>query len=631
MSRGSKSGLAPLLSFSRLPSLSLLVTLSLLGAGCGGGGGSSSAMGTGAMTVTLTDSPAHDVARFTVDLTAITLTSSEGSVVNGLQHATTVDLATLTRSSQVLSIQGVDGGHYTSASVTFDFTSSSCLLVDQTTEAALLDDDGAPLIGTVTLPLDLSSTPIVVSDGGRYEVELDFDLDQSLTVDDAANSVIVTPALVVRTNRTDTHVNLAQGALTSLDAPSMSAAMDLQTPTKFSLGPARVNFSAATIFQVDGVPALGSAGVALLGAKPVGTWAQVFVAVSPVNGTASIAYVEAGSGTFNGGQALVEGVIVDRGNSLGNKLFTVHGRSSSADHSTELFNTDFQVTVKPGGAGVGARVVQDTSSSTSFTVDALNIGQRVQVFGTLTGTTMDATATTAIVRAEPTSLFAFANSAPSSGILSVDLVVPAPLARVEEIGVVTTTTPFSWGADNSVARDANLFDVNVGTLGNGLGIGAGNPVRMSVYFTDVAFGTWDANGLTLAKLSDTSRLLSLRDRANGMTLVTQVIGTQIVFTVTGTGALAAGERATLDLGLLGLVNLPDPSTITVGAGATAVSYTLQDVTAGTVKTFPTFGAFVTAFEAALASPKTVKDFVAAGSFDVGSGTLSATTVTALVQ
>jgi hypothetical protein len=182
----------------------------------------------------------------------------------------------------------------------------------------------------------------------------------------------------------------------------MSATMDLQTPSKFSLGPARVNFSTSTIFQVDGVPALGATGVTLLGNQPIGTWAQVFVAVNPVTGTSSIAYVEAGKGTFNGGQALIEGVIVDRGTSLGNKQFTVHGRSTSADHATELFNTDFTVTTKPGGPGVGTRIVQD-SSTTNFTVDALNVGQRVLAFGTLTGTVMDATATTAIVLSRPPS------------------------------------------------------------------------------------------------------------------------------------------------------------------------------------------------------------------------------------
>lgn len=616
------------MSRGSLPRFVPLLALSLLVAGCGGGGGGSDSLdGTGSLTLTLTDSPAHDVSRFTVDVTAITLTSTEASVVNGLEHAITLDLASLSRFSQVLSVQGIDGGHYTSASITFDFTNSSCFLVDQTTEATLLDDDGAPLAGTVTLPIDLTATPILVSDGGRYEVDLDFDLDQSLTIDPVANSVSVAPSIVVRTNRAGAHVNLAMGALTGVDVVSGFATMDLQTPSGFSLGAAGLQFSNATIFQVDGVPAVGAAGVNLLPAK-LGKWIQAFVAV---NGTGSIAYVEVGTGTFNGGQALIEGVIVDRGDSGANKLFTVHGRSSSADHSTELFNTDFQVTMKPGGAGTGTRVVRDTSSAATFTLDSLNIGQRVQAFGTLTGTAMDATATTAIVRAEPTSLFAFANSAVSGGNLEVDLVVPAPLARVEEIGVETVTTPFAWGADNTVARDANFFDVDVSLLSGLPPVGAGNPVRMDVYFTNVNAGTFDATALSFAKLSDTSRLLSLRDRPNGMTLVTQTIGTQISFTVDLTVPKVAGERAALDKGLLGVDDLTDGTTVTVVAGTSAVFYCLQDETAGTVRSFPTFAAFKTAFDAALTGGSIVKDFVAAGSFDVPSETLGATTVTAIVK
>jgi hypothetical protein len=245
---------------------------------------------------------------------------------------------------------------------------------------------------------------------------------------------------------------------------------------------------------------------------------------------------------------------------------------------------------------------------------------------------MDATATTAIVRAEPTSLFTFANSAVAAGNLQVNLVpVSAPLARVEEIEVVTTTTPFSWGADNSVARLPSQFDVDVSALGIPPLIGSGDPVRMDGYFTKVDFGTFDLTAATLAKLSNSARNFTLRDRnIAGITVDTVVTSTQIVFTVTGTPG--AGETAAFDLGLLGIVNLPDPSTVTIGPGATAVFYCLQDATAGTVKSFPTFGTFLTAFEAALAGGTTVvKDFIAAGSFDVGSGTLSATTVTAIVQ
>ena len=612
---------------SRGPNPVFASLLSLLLAGCGGGGGSSDSLGgTGSLTVTLTDSPAHDVSRFTVKITAITLTSTEASVVNGLKHDITLDLASLTRTSQVLSIQGIDSGHYTSASITFDFTNSSCFLVDQTTEATLLDDDGGPL-ADVTLPIDLSAMPTVVQGGGRYELELDFDLDQSLTIDPVANSVSVAPALVVRTNRKDAHVNVAMGELTGVDVVSGFATMDLQTPSGFSLGSAGLLFSSSTIFQVDGVPALGNSGVQLLPAK-IGKWIQAFVAVNPVNSTSSIAYVEAGTGTFNGGQALIEGVIVDRGDSGANKLFTVHGRSTSADHSTELFNTDFQVTTKPGVT----RVVRDTSSSTTFTIDSLNVGQRVQAYGALTGTIMDATAATAIVRAEPTSLFAFANSAVAADNLEVDLVRPsAPLARAEEIEVETVSSPFAWGADNSVARDANAFNVDVSLLGSLPLLAKDDPVRMDVFFSKVNFGNFDATAFTFAKLSDTSRLLSLRDRPNGLTLDTQVIGTQIQFTVNATALKVAGERAALDRGLLGFDDLTDGTVVLVGPGATAVFYCLRDVTAGTVKAFPTYGAFVTAFDAALTGGSTVKDFIAAGSFDVGSGTLSATTVTAIVK
>ena len=277
-------------------------------------------------------------------------------------------------------------------------------------------------------------------------------------------------------------------------------------------------------------------------------------------------------------------MIVDRGTSLGNKQFTVHGRSTSADHATELFNTDFTVTTKPGGPGVGTRIVQD-SSTTNFTVDALNVGQRVLAFGTLTGTVMDATATTPIVRAEPTSLFAFANSAVAVGNLEVDLVVPAPLARVEEVGVVTTTTPFNWGADNfPIVRDANHFKVAVGSLGNGLGIApATGLMNVSSRLEPAAARR---AGDHVAKVLDTGRRsAALRDRNIAGITVDTVVTSTPVFTVTGTpGAARRGLRPRAARP----VNLPDPPP-SRSVRATAVVYCLQDVTAGTVKSFPTFG------------------------------------------
>src|SRR6185295_10277979 len=94
-----------------------------------------------------------DVESFTVEVTSIDLHKLGGAVVSIVSTPTTIDLATLSDTSQILNAHTVPAGTYVSATITLDFTNSVCMLNGQTTPATILDDAGNPLTGPLVLPI----------------------------------------------------------------------------------------------------------------------------------------------------------------------------------------------------------------------------------------------------------------------------------------------------------------------------------------------------------------------------------------------------------------------------------------------------------------------------------------------
>src|SRR5262249_17783414 len=127
--------------------------------------------------------------------------------------------------------------------------------------------------------------------------------------------------------------------------------------------------------------------------------------------------VEGGTGTFGNGQDWVEGHIVARNNSAGqDAALTVRGRSHVSSTGTQTYNGTFTVNVFHGTTK-GLKRGFNTATST----DALDVGQRVLCFGALSGTTLDCTTSTSVVRALKTSVFGVATGAASGNVLTLNV------------------------------------------------------------------------------------------------------------------------------------------------------------------------------------------------------------------
>jgi len=585
----------------------------VLAAGCGS---SSSSSKVAVVTVALADEPSQLVSSFAVDVTDLTLTPAGGTPVAMLAHAIRVDFATLADFSLALNVTTLPPGIYDAATITLDFTTAACFLAGKTTAAALVDQDGNAPTGPQTFALDLSAAPLVVVEGEHHTFEIDFSLDHSLAVDVAGNQVVVAAAPFSRVDRNDGRLVIAQGVLKSLISSTAVAGAELRTGDGATLGNTSIEFTGTTVFQINGVASVGAAGVLQLGTQPIDTWFEAYAIPTPGRNSLIAAYIQTGKGTFNGGQDIVDGWIVDRTGGAGaDAVLTVQGQSSNAAHSASMFNTAFTVATSFANTHV-TRV----GWSLLFDADELNVGDRVIAYGALTGTTLDALATSAVVRKWPTAIAGLAKGPPSGTTLTITL---------DQVGQLDSTD-FTWAHGGATPPDPTSFSLDVGTLGTGQNIVLGTPVAARVFFTPVGDGGFDCTAIWLDNVEGDPVVLTLRDRANGFDVATNATGGQIQFTQTG-GTQGGDETASLGFGFLGEQALPFTPDPTVVAGARPTAYVLRHVPADTLESFSSFAAFTDALNQALGGGETLHDFVAIGAYDGTTNVLAANTASAILE
>ena len=444
---------------------------------CGGGGGDDA--GSAGLTVAITDAASDELASFVVDVVSIELSRIGGDVVSALPGPARVDLVTLESASQILNVLSVPAGTYTRAEVTFDFGNARAQLLDEATPATILDGDGMALSGRLTLPVSIGDALAVAADRHRV-LELDFDLDHSVTVDAAANEVRVEPAIVVRVDRSDPRELLFAGALLAVSPATSTFEIELRTSAGARVTDLVVGVDRSTRYQVDGDPFVGAAGLAALAALPAGTWVQGAGRIDPREARIEAFHVEAGGGTFNGGADLVEGHVVGRvGGAGADAILTVLGHSEDRSHTTVRLNETFTIATAFASTKVLMRGGTD-----ALDTDRINVGQRVRVFGTLTGPVgMDATGATDIVRLLPTRIEGFANAPiAGGGQLGVDVVRVG--RRAADL--------FAWSEGGPTPPDPRALVIATGLRGGALGIEAGTAVAAIGFFAAVDDADEDA-------------------------------------------------------------------------------------------------------------------------------------------
>jgi len=176
-----------------LNALSVLALVALA-SGCGGGSSSSTTTSTpqsGSVFVNGTDAPLPSVLSFQVDITGMTVSDGTNPPVSVLNGTQTVDFARLNGLHTLLDLNTIPMGTYTTVNVTLANPQIGYLNVTnpQTTPPTrptitTLNGTTTPAVtltqSSVTIPL---SSPLTVNAGDIIGLSFDFDLRQSIQVD----------------------------------------------------------------------------------------------------------------------------------------------------------------------------------------------------------------------------------------------------------------------------------------------------------------------------------------------------------------------------------------------------------------------------------------------------------------
>lgn len=404
--------------FCRSSSLWTLCALTAMAlAGCGGGSsGMSSAVSTtmpstsvadqscngcGMAMVSLTDQPG-DFVSYIVNVDSLSLTRSDGTVVQTVPVTTQVDFAQLVSLSEIVSADQIPAGRYVSATLTLDYTNATIVVDtssgDVTVPAAdiLSGTTGQPLTGQVTLTLSLNSDEqLVITPGTVANLALDFNLLASNTVNLTANplTVTVSPTLTASLALDATKQVHVRGPLVSASTSANDYIINVrpfQDPSN-TTGQVTIATTSSTTYLINGTSYTGSAGLAQLAMLAAGTLTSTYGTWDRTAGTLTATQVLVGPIVEGTTMSLVQGTVLARS---GDTLTVGNGLLYQPEGGPLLFQRQENVSV-----GAGTTVIE-MGQTGSFTASDISVGQVVRISGTPgsgTTPTLDATAGTAFL------------------------------------------------------------------------------------------------------------------------------------------------------------------------------------------------------------------------------------------
>lgn len=519
----------------------LFALLSIL-AGCTSG---SDSEGTGTLSVVLTDGATDELSQFEVDVSNIVLTKLSGATVSVMPRTTRVDFIELESINELVAGVSLEAGAYSRVALTLDFSNAEVLLVGQTAPAAIQNAQGTPITGSIDVAIDFApGSRLLVGPNRNNLFMLDLELDQSVSVDPATNTVTFTPVLNVQVDPSNPKPIATTGLLQSVDATAQTFVVERRDLAGNVIYTFTVATGTSTVYQLDGVVQLGATGLASLMAN-IGE--RVFVQGTLDVATAQLlaVAVESGAGVPGNGQDWVLGHVIARtGAAGGDAALTVLGRSVDVGTGTRTYNTAHTVNVSFANTKVLRR-----GAGNSLDSDDVAVGQLVWVFGDLTGTTLDATAATGVARLLRTAIFGIAAGPAVADTLTLDVV------RFDW----RVVGAFDFNVSGQVQADPAAFPVDVTGLST-TGITTGSRVR--------AFGWIAPVGSSGVEATATS----LVDRTNGGKVLFCLWLPSSATALSATPTLAVTDVANADIKVVGdgfapvtLTASPAPTVLPFGA------------------------------------------------------------------
>lgn len=381
-----------------LGAVAMLMGLLMLPGCGGGGGGGDGATGEeithGELAISLADATG-DFASYTVDVVSISLEKLNGATIETLPMETRVDFAQYTDMTEFVTTCTIPSGVYVKASLTLDYSNADIRVegsdgvIRQVNTDNIRDEDDRR-IDQITVSVDMPSLLIVP--GIPALLALDFNLEASnevAFVDSTTPTLTVAPLLLVDLEPQDLRIHRLRGALKDVDTDrDLFDVVILPFFHQLSgytshFGTARVKTDDETIYLINGASYQGDAGLAVLAQQPADTAILVYGYFK--TGPNRVVAKEVYAGTSAPGAAgvnkdFVYGNVIRRS---GNNV-TIKGASVVRSSGTVQFCNTVLATLND------ATVVTRQFSNTVLDTDAISVGQRVMLYGTLNaaGTSM---------------------------------------------------------------------------------------------------------------------------------------------------------------------------------------------------------------------------------------------------
>jgi hypothetical protein len=627
--------------YARKSLSSLLCAAALIAAGCHNNNLNS---GYGIAWVTLTDTPG-DFASYTVNVDSVTLTGTANGVITAVSTVEVVDFTKLKDISELWSSASIPNDTYTSATIILDYTTANIAVMVNgvPVKAKVVDTTGAAVTTqTINVTLDAQNPLIIVptlSSSSAQRLAINFDVAASNVVNLAPSppTVTVKPFITMATSAADTKPVRVRGPLINSDA-------NIGTYTVYvrpfydevdSLGSLTLFNGASTVYQINGVTYVGSAGVTALSQLSAGTTvtaAYTTYVPSAVNSTTTAAvfkptYVVAGSTLEDFYTQGLEGDVIARS---GNTL-TVRGATLQLNDGTSTYNEANAVVILGPSTIVTA---EDNTTLTGLDYKSIAVGQHIIARGiyslpTSGVVTLDATGdsstNTGSVRMQTTELWgSLVSSASGSLVLDLQTIQDWPATSYNFTGNgAAAVTPATYAVDTeglalptgSVVGTPLWIDGFVGPFGSAppdfdafaISAEAGVPARMLVDWTSAGtvtpFATSTATALTINLTNANLSSAVIRVGPESLDMKTLAVNPTIVPAV---GVKAAGVPATfLPLFAIGNLSAADVTTIVV---------------------FNTFSQFVTQLPKSIIAGTPALHLVASGTYNATANTFTASSI-----
>ncbi|HET7174440.1 MAG TPA: DUF4382 domain-containing protein [Gammaproteobacteria bacterium] len=592
-------------------------------------GGSSSSTGTattdctqpstsdpqGCTYVSFTDAPG-DFLTYTVTITSLSLTRTDGTVVNLLPKTTTVDFAQYDDLSEFLTLATMPIGTYKTGTITVDYSSADIEVEDNSGNAVQVkpvDQTGKPITAlTLALKLD-SQGDLTLVPGVPQLFQVDFNLDASNTVDLTTDTVTVQPFLTGSINPNLDNQVRVRGPLATVDSSGADFTLNVRPFAQLSgdYGGLRVFTTDNTVFDIDQTPYSGNAGLTALAAAGADTAVVAKGSFNFNSDTFIATEVDAGSSVPGGTLDAAEGVVLSRSADS----IVLRGATLYRAGQTATFHDSVAVTLAST-----TKVHEAGSPKASFDISDISVGQRLLVFGKLTNTNSSSLALDAssgFARLLYTRFDGTVSSAPVTGGGTASMGVQMQYIEGRPVSMFNFT-----GTGTSTLNDADPTNYSVSAAGGILnGIALNDPVRVWGFVTPFGSAPPDFNATSVADYIDARARLVLAwpspGTANAFTSMSSISG--IVLNLASSPLVHEIRQGGI------VTQLATAPTIQGTLGVFAIDQN------GIVQTHVTLDAFLSDLTARMTAGAKIRLFYAGGGYTGSTATMKANLIAVILQ